>query len=248
MYFWTGLKNSGSQISASYTPRGKFIVSASEDNHVIIWEREEPKISGGGGKGRTRIVNNGYEQFYCRDVSVAIPWPGSIKHDPPSVELRSKRHLKRTHSPRSNASSSSSSSIIQDDQSTNKREYLPPLPHHMKKKMNRILSFPDQSSPRIDPGIANSSSLSSSLSSSMVYGDSPSRSLNSQRFVSSSTSSSSSSSSSLLSLFDGGGGGGHIVHANAWGLVIVTATLDGEIRIYQNFGLPFKVSRVPIPS
>lgn len=227
-------------------------MSASEDNHVFIWEREEPKISGGsgGGKGRTRIVSNGYEQFHCRDVSVAIPWPGSIKHDPPLVELRSKRHSKRSHSPRSGGIGSSS--IIREDQnnhSNNKREYLPPLPHHhMKKTMKRILSFPDQSSPRIDPGIGTSS-LSSS-SSSMAYDDSPSRSSNSQLVIDDEqrlVSSSSSSSSSLLSLFDGGGGG-HTVHANAWGLVIVTATLGGEIRVYQNFGLPFKVSRGPIPS
>lgn len=37
----------------------------------------------------------------------------------------------------------------------------------------------------------------------------------------------------------GGGKGG--ADGNAWGLVVVTASLQGEIRVYQNFGMPFRI-------
>uniref|UniRef100_A0A803N610 Uncharacterized protein n=1 Tax=Chenopodium quinoa TaxID=63459 RepID=A0A803N610_CHEQI len=46
------------------------------------------------------------------------------------------------------------------------------------------------------------------------------------------------------SWFDGGGShGSDTMQARAWGLVIVTAGLGGEIRAYQNFGVPLKVGR-----
>jgi hypothetical protein len=28
---------------------------------------------------------------------------------------------------------------------------------------------------------------------------------------------------------------------NAWGMVVVTASLGGEIRVYQNFGMPLGI-------
>uniref|UniRef100_A0A0E0BPS6 Dynamin-type G domain-containing protein n=1 Tax=Oryza glumipatula TaxID=40148 RepID=A0A0E0BPS6_9ORYZ len=39
----------------------------------------------------------------------------------------------------------------------------------------------------------------------------------------------------------GGKGGGAGADGNAWGLVVVTASLQGEIRVYQNFGMPFRI-------
>jgi hypothetical protein len=76
--------------------------------------------------------------------------------------------------------------------------------------------------------------LFASSSSSIRYGDSPS--------ISAAPTPSSSWSSSWLWL-DGGSHGNQTVQATAWGLVIVTATLGGEIRTYQNFGLPRKIGR-----
>ncbi|VFQ74878.1 unnamed protein product [Cuscuta campestris] len=38
-------------------------------------------------------------------------------------------------------------------------------------------------------------------------------------------------------------GGNATVQATAWGMVIVTASSGGEIRVYQNFGLPVKANR-----
>jgi len=73
-----------------------------------------------------------------------------------------------------------------------------------------------------------------SSSSSIRYGDSPS--------ISAAPTPCPSWSSSWLWL-DGGSHGNQTVQATAWGLVIVTATLGGEIRTYQNFGLPRKIGR-----
>ncbi|OIV92420.1 hypothetical protein TanjilG_23020 [Lupinus angustifolius] len=69
-----GFRNATSPISASLTANGKYIVSASEDSHVYIWKNEadcRPNRS----KGVT--ITHSYEHFHCKDVSVAIPWPGT---------------------------------------------------------------------------------------------------------------------------------------------------------------------------
>ncbi|KAL6999482.1 hypothetical protein U1Q18_000643 [Sarracenia purpurea var. burkii] len=66
-------RNTNSQISASVTANGKYVVCASEDSHVYVWKHEadsRPSRS----KGIT--VTRSYEHFYCQDVSVAVPWPG----------------------------------------------------------------------------------------------------------------------------------------------------------------------------
>lgn len=219
----SGFRNTSSQISASFTPDGKYIISASEDNQVFMWKC-------GGGKGRTRITSQAYENFQCREVSVAIPWPGSVKNDPPIVEMHSKRHSKRsTAQPQS-----AIGSPRQEDNS--RRHHLPPLPKK-DNSLERTTSCPDDDfaqSSRIDSGIGANESFTSASSSSIRYGDSPS--------ISASGSSASQSWSSSWSLFDGGHGG-HTIQATAWGLVIVTATVGGEIRVYQNFGLPLKAGR-----
>lgn len=111
---------------------------------------------------------------------------------------------------------------------------MPPLPKK-NNRLERISSSADEdlaTSPRIDPGIGVGESFGSS-SDSIRYGDSAS--------ISASATSPSQSWSTSWSLFDNAGG--QTIQATAWGLVLVTASLEGEIRIYQNFGLPLKVSR-----
>ncbi|KAL0328495.1 UNVERIFIED_CONTAM: Protochlorophyllide reductase, chloroplastic [Sesamum calycinum] len=68
-----GFRNANSQISASLTSNGKYVVSASEDSYVYVW-RHEGESRPNRSKGVT--VTRSYELFHCRDVSVAIPWPG----------------------------------------------------------------------------------------------------------------------------------------------------------------------------
>ncbi|KAK8603016.1 hypothetical protein V6N13_085215 [Hibiscus sabdariffa] len=68
-----GFRNTNSQISASVTANGKYVVSASEDSYVYVW-KQEAESRPSRNKGVT--VTCSYEHFHCKDVSVAIPWPG----------------------------------------------------------------------------------------------------------------------------------------------------------------------------
>ncbi|KAB2622152.1 WD repeat-containing protein 44-like [Pyrus ussuriensis x Pyrus communis] len=233
-----GFRNMSSQIGASFTPDGKYVVCASEDSHVYIWRRDEPRISATGKK--TIISTNSHEHFQCKDVSVAIPWPGTIKGDPPPVLVQhSKRQSKRsTQQPQSG-----NASPTQEDAGVSKR-MLPPLPKKNNKDNNnkgdasdQIPSTPSQEDQdpaqisRTESGIGESFN---SDPSSIRYGDSS--------FMSAGSASTSSWSSSWSWLDNiGNNNASQTTQATAWGLVIVTATLDGEIRAYQNFGLPRKV-------
>lgn len=219
-----GFRNTSSQISSSFSPDGKYIISASEDSQVYIWKHEEARHVGSG-KSKSTITTQSHEHFPCRDVSVAIPWPGSIKNEPPTVEVHSKRHSKRSIP----QSQSCTDSPTRED-NTNCKRQLPPLPRK-NSQLERATSCPeddlDQIS-RTDSGIGESFS---SASGSMRYDPSSIAASGSQSW------------SSSWSWFDGGSHGAHTVQATAWGLVIVTAGLGGEIRAYQNFGLPLKVGR-----
>ncbi|KAL0347304.1 UNVERIFIED_CONTAM: WD repeat-containing protein 44 [Sesamum calycinum] len=221
-----GFRNTGSQIAATFSPDGKHVISASEDSQVYIWKVEESKNPTGGKKKGTVTVH-AHEHFPCKDVSVAMTWPGSIKFEPPLVEIQSKRTTKRSSAPPTSTSATPS----REDNSTggSGRQNLPPLPKK-KNALERNTSTGEDElgdSGPTDPGIGPSDSFSAS-SDAICYGDSPSI-----------------SSASSKALGEGGssGSGGQTVQATAWGMVIVTASLEGEIRVYQNFGLPLKVSR-----
>ncbi|KAL0333280.1 UNVERIFIED_CONTAM: WD repeat-containing protein 44 [Sesamum angustifolium] len=209
---YRGFRNTSSQISASFSPDGRHVISASEDSQVYIWQVAESK-NPSEGKRKCRITVQAHEHFHSKDVSVATPWPGSIKNEPPMVEIHSKRHLsKRSTAPPPN---SSISSPTEDNLvGLSSRRHLPPLP-----KKNTVLdrnsSCADEDfahSSRMDPGIGVSDSFASSSASN--YYDSP--------FISTDASS---PSRHWSSSDNGGGHGGQTVLATAWGLVIVTASL-----------------------
>ncbi|XP_019186644.1 PREDICTED: WD repeat-containing protein 44 [Ipomoea nil] len=218
-----GFRNLNSQISASFSPDGKYVISASEDSEVYVWKKEElpfkkkkeePKTASG--KGR-RVIINSYEHFPCKDVSVAIPWPGSITTEPPVVELHTKRRFLPPQNPPVGSPIKASGSPT--------RKLLPPLP-----KKKGTGGEGDHESEVVDHS-ANSET------------DDPSK--NDDHHHSHSPSISSSPSRSWSSILDGViNHGGSTIQATAWGLVIVTASLGGEIRVYQNFGLPLKVRRL----
>ncbi|CAM8951299.1 unnamed protein product [Rhodiola kirilowii] len=65
---------SSSQISASFTPDGKHIVSANEDSNVHVWNY------GSHEKASTQAKTiESYESFPSQNASIAIPWPGVKK-------------------------------------------------------------------------------------------------------------------------------------------------------------------------
>ncbi|KAL6138720.1 hypothetical protein ACLB2K_063999 [Fragaria x ananassa] len=229
-----GFRNTSSQIGASFTPNGKYIICASEDSNVYVWKREEPRASAAGKK--STITTTSHEYFQCKDVSVAIPWPGTIKGDPPpSIPV----HSSKRHSKRSSVQPVSGTASPTQEES---KRLLPPLPkkHTNPSTPPTAAAVERPSTPpkedqdpseisRTDSGIGESFGSSSDPSSIRYSGDSSS--------IFSGNASSSSWSSSWSSLF------GHESSqtTQAWGLVIVTATLEGEIRAYQNFGIPRRV-------
>lgn len=91
--FLTGFKNTNSQIAAAFTSDSKYVVSASEDSQVFVWKKEMLR-NGSAAKPRVPVEVVSYESFYCKDVSMAIPWPGNLRCDPPAVGS-CKRHSKR---------------------------------------------------------------------------------------------------------------------------------------------------------
>ncbi|KAL9268971.1 WD repeat-containing protein [Drosera capensis] len=242
MQKFRGFRNTSSQIAASFSPDWKYIICASEDSHVFIWKREEHR-----GKGKGLINTKSFESFQCKDVSVAVPWPGSTKFEPPTI-LHSKRHSKRT-TPALSQPQPPTDSPTKDDAiaSTISKRHLPPLPKKNKasdksqnnNSNNNAEKAPN--SPEADPSSISRTesgiddSFSSVTGPSLRYGDSPS--------ISSYSHTASPSWSPGWSWFEAGGHGNDTMQATAWGLVIVTAGLGGQIRAYQNFGLPLRVGR-----
>ncbi|KAL8480403.1 hypothetical protein ACS0TY_027074 [Phlomoides rotata] len=199
-----GLRNTSSQISASFIPHGKHIISASEDSQVYIWKVEESKNPSSGKKLKTPLTIQAHEHFQCKDVSVAITWPGSCKIEPPIVDLNPKKKSKRPSAPNPTTTEEAGDNCSSD---------LPPLP----KKKNT-----DEKTSCGGDELESTQSAPEHQSESVSDGESAT--------TSSSCDNVSSSSSNTI-------------QAIAWGVVIVTASLEGEIRVYQNFGLPLKLAR-----
>ncbi|KAG6603658.1 WD repeat-containing protein 44 [Cucurbita argyrosperma subsp. argyrosperma] len=234
-----GFRNTNSQLTASFSQDGKYVICASEDSQVFVWRREEPRNSNSGKK--SLIATRGYEHFPCKDVSVAIAWPGMMNSEPRLSQMNSKRNSKRC--PSQSASACSSPTREEGSSVGNSKKQLPPLPkkNNNAAENNSASTTPPDEEPQQPAQVTRSDSKtgeSLTPSPSIRSGDSPS--------ISSSAINSSSSSSwpSSWSWFDvGNSHGHHAIPATAWGLVIVTAGLGGEIRAYQNFGLPRRIGR-----
>ncbi|XP_010238654.3 uncharacterized protein LOC100842788 isoform X2 [Brachypodium distachyon] len=178
-----GFKNTSSQIAAAYTSDGRYVVCASEDSHVFVWKTTRsapaaaPGIGGIGMKPKTWCTTRSYENFYCKDVSAAVPWPHSPA-PPGSPSSQKPAGVSCTDdicTMASHAASGKSGELVGS----------PAAPHQQ------------QPSPHSGPLDTPSSKQGKS--------------------------------------------GGAADGGNAWGLVVVTATLGGEIRVYQNFGMPFRI-------
>ncbi|KFK24743.1 hypothetical protein AALP_AA8G018700 [Arabis alpina] len=211
-----GFKNTSSQMTASYTLDAKHIVCASEDSQVYVWKHEEPRLGITGRK--TVAMCTSYETFPCKDVSVAIPWHGVVKGELPPTQ--SKKNPKKP--------STTTTTTTPENATTGKKTGLPPLPK--KNNDNTVDGGTEQHQEDETATPVPQNETENNTGESLKPGDSPSISISSRI--------------SSWSWFDSSGShGAHAVQPTAWGMVIVTATLGGQIRAYQNFGLPRRVGR-----
>ncbi|KAL0709031.1 hypothetical protein Bca4012_016009 [Brassica carinata] len=213
-----GFKNTCSQMTASYTLDAKHIVCASEDSQVYMWKHEEPRLGITGRK--TIAMCTSFETFPCKDVSVAIPWHGVVKGEPPPTQTQPKKNPKKP--------STTTTTTTQENATAGKKPGLPPLP---KKNNDNTADVAVEEHQEEEPTThIPQNETENNAGESIKPGDSPSISISSRI--------------SSWSWFDGSGSHGtHLAQPTAWGMVIVTATIDGQIRAYQNFGLPRRVSR-----
>ncbi|KAL2542285.1 Transducin/WD40 repeat-like superfamily protein [Abeliophyllum distichum] len=68
---YQGFRNSGNQISASFTSDGKHIVSAFEDSNVYVWNYIDKEVSSASQPKAIRSF-----ECFSSDASVVIPWSG----------------------------------------------------------------------------------------------------------------------------------------------------------------------------
>ncbi|KAH6764299.1 Transducin/WD40 repeat-like superfamily protein [Perilla frutescens var. hirtella] len=199
-----GFHNTNSQISASLTSNGKYVVSASEDSYVYVW-RHEGESRPNRSKGVK--VTRSYELFHCQDVSAAIPWPG----------MSGTWSLHDTSGGGANGT---------NDRYEVLNEYHPTTPVE---ETNGSEGSP------LPSGCSNSplnGPLLSSGANNYLF-DRISVTWPEEKLLSATKNRSPRVSVDFLNGF----------HQNrsAWGMVIVTAGLRGEIKTFQNFGLPFRI-------
>ncbi|WOK94987.1 WD repeat-containing protein 44-like [Canna indica] len=221
-----GFRNTSSQIAASYTFDGRYVVCASEDSHVYVWKRDPARAVSAGSKGKGWITTRSHEHFFCKDVSVAIPWPSAGSNCAPLCPPPMSGRFSQQE-PLGSTDSQRSASALDVDPFPSGRSAGPPLPRK---------SFTEQTlAANAEEGRDITNSPSAIGNESFASGSA------SMRAADAVGSSSSLSSWGWQSAAGSRTGGGE--QSNAWGLVVVTAGLGGDIRVFQNFGLPVRLGR-----
>ncbi|KAL3333383.1 hypothetical protein AABB24_033458 [Solanum stoloniferum] len=202
-----GFRNTNSQISASVTTDGRYVVCASEDSHVYVWKHEGDSRPS---KNRGVTITQSYEHFHCQDVSVAIPWPGISDNLRLSDSSLGEQNGHADHL---------------DEVSTANH---PPTP---------IEENGTECSPLVS-GCSNSP-LHGTLSGAMnsYFFDKFSATWPEEKLLLATKNRSPRVSVDASVDFSNGLN----QSKSAWGFVIVTAGRRGEIRTFQNFGLPIRI-------
>ncbi|KAG1359211.1 WD repeat-containing protein [Cocos nucifera] len=184
---YKGLRNSGSQISASFTSDGRHIISASEDSYVFVWSYNSQDAP------RSNQMKSTWscERFFSSNVSVAIPWQGMESRSPVS-NLSQFLPLQQVPDIQSQPGSRSDNSLYISPGSFS-HEFSEPLP-------KGSATWPEEKLP-------------------LSLMTSPALPKSQYKFLKTSCQN----------------------NSHAWGLVIVTAGWDGQIRSFQNYGLPIHV-------
>ncbi|KAK6924220.1 WD40 repeat [Dillenia turbinata] len=181
-----GLRKSGSQMSASFTPSGRHIISVGEDSRVYMWNYDS--LSTPPSKQKPRSVHS-CEHFFFKGVSVAISWSGTRTNQTcsdsssPWSFSRAEGHLLET------------ASWLRESDRFSLGSWF-----SMEGPCRASATWPEEKLPwcgiPIQEDVQNHS---------CSYND---------------------HKNNLCS---------------TWGLVIVTASWDGKIRTFHNYGLPMKV-------
>lgn len=164
-----GPRNGGNFMSASFTSNGNYIISASDDSNVYVWNctgPEEPSI----------FESKSIKTFECfsSDASIAIPWCGMNTND----------SVNQLHSI---ATDSLSFSLAND--------------FYLESSFRGSATWPEEKLPASDQRSVMCKSQYKFLKTSCQ----------------------------------------NLSRSHAWGLVIVTASWDGRIRSFHNYGLPVPV-------
>ncbi|MQL98771.1 hypothetical protein Taro_031488 [Colocasia esculenta] len=80
-----GRRKSKSQLSASFTSDGRYIVSTGDDSRVYIWNYQSDALS-----SKATKSTHSCEYFFSKDASIAIPWPG-MDDQVPGSSLQSQK-------------------------------------------------------------------------------------------------------------------------------------------------------------
>ncbi|XP_049374265.1 uncharacterized protein LOC125839307 isoform X2 [Solanum verrucosum] len=202
-----GFLNTNSQISASVTADGRYVVCASEDSHVYIWKHEGDSRPS---RNRGVTITQSYEHFHCQDVSVAIPWPGISDNLRLSDSSLGEQNGHADHL---------------DEVSTANH---PPIP---------IEENGSECSPLVSS--CSNSPLHGTLSGAMnsYFSDKFSATWPEEKLLLATKNRSPRVSVDTSVDFSNGLN----QSKSAWGFVIVTAGQRGEIRTFQNFGLPIRI-------
>jgi len=158
---------------------------------VYVWNYDSDSRAG---RSKRVTVTNSYENFYCRDVSVAAPWPGKISnnHTNNSPEQSSFTANNNPPTPVNDPTNNKTVTNGIISSATNRYFFDRVSATWPEEKLLLAAKNRARTSPRVSVDMSN-----------IQVNTKPS--------------------------------------ASAWSMVIVTGSLRGEIRIFQNFGFPVRL-------
>ncbi|KAK9134550.1 hypothetical protein Syun_013880 [Stephania yunnanensis] len=192
---YNGLRNSGSQMSASFTSNGRHIISVDEDSHVYVWNYDG--LHSASRKSSKSIRS--CEHFSFEGVSVAIPW---CERETKKIGLDTNNLEYSTQKPKN---SECASLLVRDSDRFCLNGWFA-----MDERSKGSATWPEEKLPLWDAPVGQHDNF-----------DLPYYSLQEEDGCNLNKS--------------------HVTLSSSWGVVIVTAGVDGIIRTFHNYGLPIRL-------